>query len=44
MATAARCAVAQVDEVVTLGDLDPDAVVTPGIFIQRVVLAAGATA
>jgi 3-oxoadipate CoA-transferase alpha subunit len=37
MATAARCTVAQVDEIVNLGDLDPEAVVTPGIFVQRVV-------
>jgi 3-oxoadipate CoA-transferase alpha subunit len=37
MATAAKCAIAQVREVVNLGDLDPEVVVTPGIFIQRVV-------
>src|ERR1700686_3245558 len=37
MATAARCTVAQVNEIVDLGDLDPEAVVTPGIFVQRVV-------
>ena len=37
MATAARCTVAQVREVVPLGALDPEAVVTPGIFVQRVV-------
>jgi len=37
MAAAARCTVAQVDEVVPLGELDPEAVVTPGIFVQRVV-------
>ena len=28
---------AQVREVVNLGDLDPESVVTPGIFVQRVV-------
>ena len=37
MATAARCAIAQVDEIVELGELDPESVVTPGIFVQRVV-------
>jgi len=37
MAMAAKCTIAQVREVVNLGDLDPEAVVTPGIFVQRVV-------
>lgn len=37
MATAARLTVATVHEVVPLGALDPEAVVTPGIFVQRVV-------
>ena len=37
MATAARCTVAQVDEIVPLGSLDPETVVTPGIFVKRVV-------
>ena len=37
MATAATVTVAQVDEVVGLGDLDPEAVVTPGIYVDRVV-------
>ena len=37
MATAARCTIAQVEQVVNLGDLDPEAIVTPGIFVQRVV-------
>jgi len=42
MASAARCTVAQVDEVVELGALDPETVVTPGIFVTRV-LAVGST-
>jgi 3-oxoadipate CoA-transferase alpha subunit len=42
MATAARCTVAQVDEVVELGALDPETIVTPGIFVTRV-LAVGST-
>jgi 3-oxoadipate CoA-transferase, alpha subunit len=37
MAAAARCAVVQVREIVELGALDPEAIVTPGIFVQRVV-------
>jgi 3-oxoadipate CoA-transferase alpha subunit len=37
MAMAARCTVAQVDEVVPLGALDPEHIVTPGIFVHRVV-------
>ncbi|MCM0043063.1 MAG: 3-oxoacid CoA-transferase subunit A [Burkholderiaceae bacterium] len=41
MAMAARCAVAQVDEVVELGELDPEVIVTPGIFVQRVVQTGG---
>jgi 3-oxoadipate CoA-transferase alpha subunit len=42
MAAAARCTVAQVDELVPLGGLDPEAVVTPGIYVQRLVAMAGA--
>jgi 3-oxoadipate CoA-transferase alpha subunit len=38
MAMAARCAIAQVSQIVALGELDPEAIVTPGIFVQRVVL------
>jgi 3-oxoadipate CoA-transferase alpha subunit len=37
MASAAKCTIAQVREVVNLGDLDPESVATPGIFVQRVV-------
>ncbi len=37
MATAARKTVAQVDRVVELGELDPEAIVTPGIFVTHVV-------
>ena len=44
MATAARCTVAQVEEVVDLGGIDPEAVVTPGIFVERIVVARGAAA
>ena len=41
MASAAKCAIAQVSEIVELGALDPEAVVTPGIFVKRVVRAGG---
>ncbi len=37
MAAAAKCTIAQAREIVNLGDLDPENVVTPGIFVQRVV-------
>jgi 3-oxoadipate CoA-transferase alpha subunit len=39
MATAARCTIAQVSAVVELGGLDPETIVTPGIFVHRVVIA-----
>jgi len=37
MAMAARLTVASVHEIVELGELDPESIVTPGIFVQRVV-------
>jgi len=37
MATAARTVIAQVDEVVEIGGLDPEAVVTPSIYVDRIV-------
>src|SRR5664279_5017071 len=37
MASAAKCTIAQVREIVELGGLDPENIVTPGIFVQRVV-------
>ncbi|WP_327753992.1 3-oxoacid CoA-transferase subunit A (plasmid) [Sphingobium sp. SJ10-10] len=37
MAMAARTSIAQVSEIVPLGALDPEVIVTPGIFVQRVV-------
>src|SRR5690348_14628330 len=37
MAAAARTTVAQVDEIVPLGGLDPEHVVTPGIYVDRIV-------
>lgn len=41
MATAARCTIAQVNHTVELGQLDPEVIVTPGIFVKRVVLVEG---
>ncbi len=37
MATAGKVTVAEVEEIVGLGDIDADAVHTPGIFVQRIV-------
>jgi 3-oxoadipate CoA-transferase alpha subunit len=39
MATAAAVTIAEVTEVVEVGNLDPEAVVTPGIFVDRIVVA-----
>jgi 3-oxoadipate CoA-transferase alpha subunit len=37
MAGAARVTIAEVDEIVELGELDPEAIVTPGVYVDRVV-------
>jgi 3-oxoacid CoA-transferase subunit A len=37
MATAARVTVAEVEQLVEIGELDPDQIHTPGIFVQRIV-------
>jgi 3-oxoadipate CoA-transferase alpha subunit len=42
MTTAATTAVVQVNRVVETGELDPETIVTPSIFVDRVVLAGGA--
>lgn len=44
MAMAATCTIAQVDQVVELGELDPEVIVTPGIFVQRIVQVNGVPA
>lgn len=41
MAMAAKTTIAQVSEVVEIGTLDPEAVVTPGIFVQHIALVRG---
>jgi len=38
MAAAGKITIAEVEEIVDYGDLDPDHVHTPGVFVQRVVL------
>jgi 3-oxoacid CoA-transferase subunit A len=38
MATAGRITIAEVEELVEVGELHPDEVHTPGIFVQRVVV------
>ncbi|GAB3033403.1 3-oxoacid CoA-transferase subunit A [Parafrigoribacterium mesophilum] len=44
MVGAASVAIAQVSDIVEVGELDPESVVTPGIYVQRVVKLAGSTA
>ena len=44
MVAAASVAIAQVSEIVEVGSLDPESVVTPGIYVQRIVEVAGSTA
>jgi 3-oxoacid CoA-transferase subunit A len=41
MATAARVTIAEVEHIVEPGAIDPDGVVTPGIFVRHVVAASG---
>jgi len=41
MATAARVTIAEVEEIVPVGSLDPDQIHTPGVFVQRLVRGTG---
>ena len=36
MATAAKVTIAEVEELVELGELDPNAIATPGIYVKRI--------
>jgi 3-oxoacid CoA-transferase subunit A len=42
MATAGKVTIAEVEEIVPLGALEPDSIHTPGIFVQRIVKSVGA--
>ncbi len=37
MATAAKITIAEVDEIVEVGELDPETIITPGIYVNRIV-------
>lgn len=41
MATAAKCTIAEVEQVVATGTLDPETIVTPSIFVDRIIQAEG---
>ena len=41
MATAGRVTVAEVEQLVPAGELDPDQIHTPGIYVQRIVQGSG---
>lgn len=43
MAKAAKRTIVQVKEIVELGTLDPEAIITPGIFVQHVIKVEGGT-
>lgn len=36
MATASRCVIAEVEEIVENGEIDPDLVHIPGVFVHRI--------
>jgi len=37
IAMASKCTIVEVEEVVELGELDPDMIVTPGIYVDRII-------
>jgi 3-oxoacid CoA-transferase subunit A len=41
MATAARVTIAEVEELLELGELDPNCVVTPAVYVKRIFQATG---
>ncbi|WP_375142526.1 CoA transferase subunit A [Metabacillus idriensis] len=41
MAMAGEYTIAEVEEIVSLGELDPEAIITPGVFVQAVVQSEG---
>jgi 3-oxoacid CoA-transferase subunit A len=42
MASAAKATVAQVETIVEAGTIDPDHIITPGIFVKRMIHAPNA--
>ena len=38
MATAGRVTIAEIEELVEPGVLDPDAIVTPGVYVKHVIV------
>ncbi|WP_268795860.1 CoA transferase subunit A [Paenibacillus sp. Root444D2] len=43
VAMAGKFTIAEVDEIVPLGELDPESIITPGIFVDMVILSRGVT-
>ena len=43
MATAGKVTVAEVEQLVKPGDINPDHIITPGIFVQRIIHVPNAT-
>jgi acyl CoA:acetate/3-ketoacid CoA transferase alpha subunit len=41
MAMAAKTTIVEVEEIVPVGSIDPESVMTPGIFVHRIVQAKG---
>jgi acyl CoA:acetate/3-ketoacid CoA transferase alpha subunit len=41
MAMAAKCTIAEVEELVEPGEIPPDLIVTPGIYVHRIVVVKG---
>jgi acyl CoA:acetate/3-ketoacid CoA transferase alpha subunit len=37
VAGAASVTIAEVDEIVPMGEMDPESIVTPGIYVDRIV-------
>lgn len=37
MAAAARITIVEVDEIVEVGDLDPESIITPGVYVNRII-------
>lgn len=37
MATAGKITIVEVEEIVEIGELDPEAIVTPGVYVQRLI-------